>query len=251
MKGPQPNASVAVTLEVDGTNLKFDNQNNVFADDVEISIVAIDQAGKIRDGGHDVMNLRLKPQTHEVVSRSGVRIARRLEVPPGKYQLRVGARESGGGAVGSVLYDLEVPDFSKADLAMSGILLTSAYGSRIPTANPDPDFKQVLPAQPVAFREFPRNDTLALFVEVYDTQVKVAHRVAIKATILDEAGKALVTKSDERRSEDLQGTKGGYGFQTNFELKDLPPGRYVLRVEAQTLLKDGGTASRELEFSIR
>ena len=100
LKGAEPNASVAVTLEVDGTNLKFTNQNNVFADDVEISIVAIDQTGKIRDGGHDVMNLRLKPQTHDVVSRSGVRIARRLEVPPGKYQLRVGARESGGGAVG-------------------------------------------------------------------------------------------------------------------------------------------------------
>ncbi|HEX2458076.1 MAG TPA: VWA domain-containing protein [Vicinamibacterales bacterium] len=251
LKGPQPNASVAVTLEVDGTNLKFNNQNDVFTDDVEIAIVAIDQTGKIRDGGHDVMNLRLKPQTHEVVSRTGVRIARRLEVPPGKYQLRVGVRESGAGAVGSVLYDLEVPDFSKSDLSMSGILLTSAYASRIPTANPDPDFKQVLPAQPVALREFPSNDNLALFVEVYDTQVKAPHRVAIKTTILDEAGKALVTTSDERRSEDLQGGKGGYGYQTTLALKDLPPGRYVLRVEAQTLLKDGGTASRELEFRVR
>ena len=134
---------------------------------------------------------------------------------------------------------------------MSGILLTSAYASRIPTANPDPDFKQVLPAPPVAVREFPRNDTLGLFVEVYDTQVKAPHRVAIKTTILDEAGKALVSMSDERRSEELQGGKGGYGYHTNLELKDLPPGRYVLRVDAETLLKDGGTASRELEFTVR
>ena len=93
---------------------------------------------------------------------------------------------------------------------MSGILLTSAYASRIPTANPDPEFKQVLPAPPVALREFPRNDTLGLFVEVYDTQVKAAHRVAIKTTILDDSGKALVSNSDERRSEELQGGKGGY-----------------------------------------
>ena len=50
-KGAEPNASVAVTLEVDGTNLKFSNQNNVFADDVEIAIVAIDQTAKIKDGG--------------------------------------------------------------------------------------------------------------------------------------------------------------------------------------------------------
>jgi len=251
LKGAEPNASVAVTLEVDGTNLKFKNENNVFADDVEIAIVAIDQTAKIRDGGHDVMTLRLKPQTYDVVSKSGVRISRRLEVPPGRYQLRVGVRESGAGAVGSVLYDLEVPDFSKSGLSMSGILLTSAYASRIPTANPDPEFKQVLPAPPVALREFPRNDTLGLFVEVYDTQVKVAHRVEIKTTILDESGKALVSNSDERRSEELQGSKGGYGYHTTLQLKDLAPGRYVLRVEAQTLLKDGGAASRELEFWVR
>src|SRR5262245_56222860 len=251
LKGAEPNASIAMTLEIEGTNLKFTNQNNVFADDVEIAILAIDQAGKYRDGGHDVVTLRLKPQTHEIVSTSGVRIARRLEVPPGKYQLRVGVRESGGGAVGSVLYDLEVPDFSKSSLSMSGILLTSAFGSRVPTANPDPDFKQVLPAQPVAFREFPRGDNLALFVEVYDTQVKVAHRVAIKTTVLDDGGKELFTTSDERKSEELQGGKGGYGYHSTIETKDLSPGRYVLRVDAQTLLKDGGSAARELEFRVR
>ena len=61
--------------------------------------------------------------------------------------MRIGARESVGGLVGSVMYDLDVPDFSKTDLSMGGLLLTAASSGRMPTANPDPDFKEILPAR--------------------------------------------------------------------------------------------------------
>jgi hypothetical protein len=180
-----------------------------------------------------------------------VRITRRLELPPGRYQLRVGVRDGGSGATGSVLYDIEVPDFAKEPLTMSGLLVSSAYATRIPTANPDPDFKDVLPGQPTAIRDFPRNDQLALFTEVYDNQTKVAHRVAIKTTVIADDGKVMHTSEDERKSEELKGAKGGYGYMTTIDTKTLAPGRYVLRVEATTLLTDGGKAMRELEFRIR
>ena len=45
--------------------------------------------------------------------------------PPGRYQLRVAAREAEQGRRGSVFYDLQVPDFGAQALAMSGVLLTS------------------------------------------------------------------------------------------------------------------------------
>jgi hypothetical protein len=218
---------------------------------VEVAVIAVDPNGKVKDGGHDIVNLRLRPQTQVIVAQSGMRIARRLEVPPGNYKLRVGVRETGGGAIGSVLYDLEVPDFSKTDLAMSGVLLTSAFASRLPTANPDPEFKEVLPAPPVALREFPRNDTIALFTEIYDNQTKVPHRVAIKTTVLADDGKAVFSANDERKSEELKGAKGGYGYAATIPLKEFAPGRYVLRVEAETLLSGGGTAVRQLEFRVR
>jgi hypothetical protein len=150
-----------------------------------------------------------------------------------------------------VTYDLDVPDFSKDGLAMSGVLLTSASSSRIPSVNPDPEFKTVLPAAPVTNREFPRNDQLALFTEVYDNQTKTPHRVAIKASVIADDGKVVFTAADERKSEELQGAKGGYGYSSTIDTKAFAPGRYVLRVEAQTLLTNGGTAKRELEFRIR
>ena len=52
----------------------------------------------------------------------------RLEVPPGRYQFRVGALTPATGLRGSAFYDLEVPDFSKGALSMSGLMVTSRSG---------------------------------------------------------------------------------------------------------------------------
>ena len=251
LKGAAPNASVSVSLEIDGRALRFTEKDGIFHDDVEISAVAIDGSGKMRDGGRDLINLRLRPQTHAVVSTNGVRVMRRFELPPGRYHLRVGARDVGSGAVGSVMYDLDVPDFSKGALSMSGLLLTSMAGSRMPTANPDPEFKNVLPAAPIALREFQREDTLSVFTEVYDNNVRTPHRVSIRTTVLADDGRAVFTSEDERRTEELQGARGGFGYTGTIPLKDLAPGRYVLRVEARQLLSNGETATRDVEFRVR
>jgi hypothetical protein len=186
-----------------------------------------------------------------MVSRHGVRITRRLEVPPGRYVLRIGARDVGSGAVGSVSYDLDVPDFKRSPLSMSGLFLTSAAASQMPTANPDPEFKDALRAPPTALRSFERADQLSFFAEVYDNQIQTPHRVSIKTTVLADDGRVVHSAEDERRSEELKGQKGGYGYTASVPLKEFQPGRYVLRLEARTLLANGGVASREVEFTVR
>jgi hypothetical protein len=86
---------------------------------------------------------------------------------------------------------------------------------------------------------------------VYDNETRAPHRVAIVTRVVADDGRVLFTAEDERASEELQGRKGGYGYTTTIPLAKLTPGRYVLRVEAQTLLVNGTKASRELEFRIR
>jgi VWFA-related protein len=254
-KGAGANDAIAMAIEVDGSGLTFtQNPQGQFADELEITLFASDTNGKIKDGAHDVIGLALKPQTHEAVRRGAFRVIRRIQVPPGKYQLRVGARESGGGKVGTVIYDLDAPDFSKGALSMSGIALASASGSRIPTASPDPkvnEFKDVLPAPPSASREFPREDTLAVFAEVYDNVGKTPHRVEITAAVLSDEGKVVHTTSDVRKSEELQGATGGYGYTTKIPLSALAPGRYVLRLAATSMLGKPEPVTREIEFRVR
>jgi hypothetical protein len=186
-----------------------------------------------------------------LVLKNGVRLTRRLQLPPGTYQLRIGARESNGGLVGSVMYDLDVPDFSKTDLSMGGVLLTSAAAGRIPTANPDPDFKDILPGSPTAVREFPSGDQLTLAVDVYDNKAATPHRVEIRTSVTADDGTVVFSSKDERRSEELKGVNGTFGHVTTVPLKGVAPGRYVLRVEAQSFLSNGATAAREIEFTVR
>jgi hypothetical protein len=249
--GTSSKASLAIVAEFEPGQLKFVQKDGVFTEDLELVAIAVDSKGKLQDGGRDEAPLRLSQKSHDAVAQSGLRLTRRLEVPPGRYQVRVGARESTGAAVGSVTLDLDVPDFSKLPLAMSGIALTSPSASRMITANPDPGFKDVLPASPTARREFPRTDVLSLFADVYDNQ-RAAHRVAIQTTVTADNGTIVFTSSDERSSDELRGAKGGgYGHTATIPLKDLEPGRYVLAVRARTLLSDGATASRELEFRVR
>ena len=258
-RGPSGKAgtfdAIAMAIEIDGGGLKFTNSpQGLFVDELEVTTFAADADGKIKDGSHDLITLNLKPQTHAVVSRSAIRVIRRIQVPPGKYQLRVGVREANGGHVGTVIYDLDAPDFSKGPIAMSGLAIASQAGSRIPTSSPDPsvnEFKDVLPAAPTASRDFQQADTLAVFAEVYDNVGRTPHRVEITASVLADDGKVLHTTSDERKSEELQGSTGGYGYTTQIPLAAYAPGRYVLRVTAKSLLGRSDPVSREVEFRVR
>jgi hypothetical protein len=134
---------------------------------------------------------------------------------------------------------------------MSGLLLASPRASQMPTANPDPAFKDVLPGPPAALREFAPDDALTVFAEVYDNLVRTPHRVAIATTVRADNGSVVFQQQDERRSEELKGASGGYGHVTKIPLTGFAPGRYVLRIEARALLSDGATASCEVEFRIR
>ena len=252
-RGEGNKASIAVTLEVDGSQFKFTDKGDRVVGEVELSMVAFDAGGVGRDGGRDTVGLTLRPQTRDAIVSRGVRITRRLQLAPGNYHLRIGARDAGSGAVGTVMLDVDVPDFSKAPLVMSGIVLAGSAAAGVPTARADDQLKGVLPAPPTTAREFGRGEEIATFVEVYDNQVRTPHTVTIGTSVLADDGKAVFQSSEERRSEEIGPAGGGYGHAARIPLKDMPAGRYVLRIQARSSLggDKGGTAMRELEFRVR
>jgi VWFA-related protein len=249
--GTRPKASVALVLEIDGARLPFVEKDGLFHEDLEIHTLAIDAAGKIQAGGRDTAPLRLRPANHDAVVKNGLRVTRRLDLAPGRYQVHVAAVEVNGGTIGTIRQDLDVPDFGKGTLQMSGIALTSASMDRTPTANPDPGFKDVLPGPATATRDFPRGDTLALFAEIYVNQKSARHKVGIKTSVLADDGRVVFTAGDERSTDELQGATGGFGYTATIPLAAFSPGRYLLRVEATAQVSNGASAARELEFRVR
>jgi len=149
-----------------------------------------------------------------------------------------------------VQYDLAVPDFQKTPFSISGLVLTSGIGSSLPTVRADEQLKQVLPGPPISLRSFPQNDEIALFTEVYDNEGSKPHKVDIVTTIRTDEGREVFKTDETRDSADLGGARGGYGYTTKIPLKDLAPGKYVLKVEAKSRLGNGPAATRDLRIEV-
>jgi VWFA-related protein len=249
-KGSPPNASVAVVIEADGRSFNFVEKDGKLMNDFEVSTLAIDASGKIRGGDRSLVNFALKPENRARFAETGVRVGTRLQLPPGRYQIRVAARESGSGRLGSLTYDLDVPSLTEGPLTISGIAVASGSGLRTATAKPDEELKAVLPGPAVAARDFPRGDELAVFAEVYDNDVKSPHVIDITTRVVSEDGRDVFKTSEERQSSELQGKPGGYGHTTRILTKDFAPGVYLLTVEARSRQGKSEPIGRTIPFRI-
>ncbi len=250
-RGAAPNASVAVSIEAEGRDLVFQEKDGKFVNDLEMSVIALDSGAKLRDGARDVVNMGLKPDTRARVAETGIRMQSRLKLPPGRYQLRMAARETGGGRVGSVTYDLDVPDFTKGPLAMSGIVIASGEAQSVMTAKADEELRTVLPLPPTASREFRAADTLQTFAEIYDNEAQPPHKVDITTTVLTDDGRVVFNTAEERNSSELQGKSGGYGVTAKIPLAGFAPGLYVLKVDATSRAGKPATVTRQVAFRVR
>jgi len=245
-KGTAPNASVLLGVEMNGRDLRLSS-----TDKISLSYMAIDANAKVKNGTTDTLSMtNLRPETKARIEQSGLRVLNRVDLPPGRYQIRVGSHDSAGGNVGSVLYDLEVPDFQKSPFSISGVVLTSASAASLPTVRPDEQLRAVLPMPPVAVRTFPANDDIHLFVEVYDNAGSTPHKVDITASVVTDEGRVMFKNEETRDSADLGGQRGGYGYVTKIPLKDIAPGKYVLKVEAKSRLGQTPAATRDVRIEV-
>jgi hypothetical protein len=254
-KGTPPNASVTLAMELGIGTLTFAQQKGTYNDTLDVVVRVIDSAAKVRVNEKATLDLTLMPDTFARAQTRGFRVTSAVNLPPGRYQLRVSAADKAG-AAGSVVGELDVPDFYKQPLAMSGLTLVSAQGNLTPTARAKDDPVGTLLMQPpTTTREFTRDDQLTLFAEVYENQQNrnlPPHKVDIATEVRAEGGRVVFGNSEERSSTELQGGRGGYGYTVQIPLKDLAPGLYVVHVQGQSLAgKADSGVGRDIQIRIR
>jgi VWFA-related protein len=248
-------ASIAVTVEIDGDRLPYGapDAKGMVANKIELSFFGLDERGRARSAGWTELDLSLRPETRARVTAHGVRANPRISLPPGRYQIRIGARETVSGQTGSVFYDLDVPDFRKEKLMLGGLLMTTPSVQQTPSIQPDPVASKLLPAPATSRREFPQSDVLALYTEIYDNDTSRQPRhIDVSLRVVSESGTELLVSRDEL----VNGASGEkpwdvYGYAKRIPLKGLAPGRYVVRIEAAVRGKDGAAATREAPITIR
>jgi VWFA-related protein len=250
-KGASRDAIVVMAVEVDATQLGLVEKDGTHVGTLDVTYFSTDMKNKFYPGQTQTARLTLRPDTYQHVMKTGIRMMIETTLPVGRYQIRIAAGNRDTKA-GSVIYDVDVPDFTKEPLIMSGVAIGSVATSQIMTVNAQTAFASTLPGNVTSTRVFDAGDTLGFYAEAYEnSRDTAAHTVDLTAELRAEGGTVVRQASDQRSSEELQGTRGGYGFSAQLPLNDVAPGLYVLHVAARVNAGNRPTVSKDVQIRIR
>jgi VWFA-related protein len=252
-KGAGKTTDVEVLIDTLGRDLTFADRNGTFVNRLSMQVGVFNKEGKSIFAERPDVDLNLRPESHERVTQNGVRILRHLSLPPGRYQLRVAAQDSGKVKQGSAHLDIDVPDFTREPLAISNVAIASTADRSVyspPKPGFDP-FNGLLPGSPSALRQFPNNSEFATAVEVYINKPTPVHTFDVTTVVRADDGRVVFNRSVERSTDELHGTPGGFGFTERIPVQNWTPGLYVLHIDAKSRLNDIAPASRVIQFEVR
>ena len=203
---------------------------------LEIAVVATDQTGRPVVSARQTTTITAaRPgagaPTEVPVPAPEINVQSHLELPPGDYGIRVAVSDPATGRVASVFSDLTVPKFGSAPLSLSGVSVDSAGA---PAAAPVPTTRRV----------FRREDQVRAVLQIYQgtERTEAIAPVSMRVQILDPKGTAV-------RDQTLLFTEKAFTNRRadcviTLPLAKLPPGEYLLKLEASLERHTTGRALR-------
>ena len=283
------NATVSLTMEISPIGLQFAEKSGQYEAALEIRHVTTDARNKLYPEFRHPAKLMLSRDMYERAGERGLRVVSEFGLPPGRYQVRVAS--AGAATTGSIVYDLDVPNFRDGALTMSGVALTSDSAADTLTLQADvgdrvskgkdcrppvcvPEVRRgramsewpaqlkvpfawqdVLPAPPTTVRDFTLEDTITAYVEVYDNRRQLPndtpYPIDLTTTLRNAEGAVVRTISQQKPSQGVRRPSGGHGFVIPMPLSDLVPGPYLLEVEARTGREPEQAARRRIPIRIQ
>jgi VWFA-related protein len=246
---PMAADNVRVVVEVGAQALTFHTKGDTRVSSVDLAIVPVGPGGQVLPAVEGHADLAIPAADAEAIREHGLRMAHRLTLAPGRYQLRVAARETAGDTSGSVIYDLSVPEV-KRGLSLSAPVLSSRQASRIPSAERDEALERALGGQPpTTSRTFGTDDVLSAYAEAIDAGASTSRDIELTTIVRDAGGRELV-KSPQPSANQGRAPGTSFAYAIDLPLKTLAPGRYTLRVEARAAGERDAVA-REVGFEVR
>jgi VWFA-related protein len=207
--------------------------------EVDLVASAVEADGKIRGTAHETVELDPRPAG---APETGYDVVSRLPLPPGRYQIRVGATSNG--ETGSVFADVDVPDFTKSPFSLSGLVLGLDDRSRTRSNDPLAD---LLPIVPTTAREFAATTPVTAFMRIYQGGGKLPGAVRVTATITDEHNRTNFDQTVFLESARFAGVRA-VDHSIALPLSTLEAGPHLLTVQAglgKTILR------RDARFTVR
>jgi hypothetical protein len=148
------------------------------------------------------------------------------------------------GQSGSVYIDVDVPNFAKAPLSMSGLLVERRPAPPVP----DKAIAALIPVSPTTQRSFMSTDDVSAYAKVYQGGKGRLLPVKMSAKITNARNEAVRRQELVLEPEQFgAGAARAADYRVRLPLADLEPGDYLFEVEA----KSGAPLERRtVRFSI-
>jgi hypothetical protein len=156
-----------------------------------LHVIAVNTEGKIvgEDRSDARVTLRAGAQgdaEYEALSR--------LELPPGRYRLRIAAHHEASSRIGTVMTDVVVPDFNKSAASISGVALSVIPGR--PSA-PRALFRDILAFTPTAQRTFGSGESALACFFLYQDGLQAVAPATVTVKIVDSANQLVHSENLE------------------------------------------------------
>jgi VWFA-related protein len=192
-------------------------------------------------------DLDLSPAEYKRVSEAGLQFQQQLALGPGRYEIRLYAREAKVGQLGGTSQWVDIPNLADKKLAMSSIFLSAAAPVANAPSTGAGENETLLDVQ--TLRRFKRDQALFFQLYVYNPVLddKGANDVVYQAQIWTggktvAASKAQPAAFGKKNDAPLPETNG-------LPLEGLPPGAYELRVVVVDR-KANATIYKKVDFTI-
>jgi VWFA-related protein len=211
------------------------------AEDVELLVAAFGPLGERHGTKVQTARFMLTPKAGGDVR---YQMTSRVDLSPGRYELRMSMRSQTRGKNGSVYIDVDVPNFNKDAVSLSGLVL----GTRPPLPSaPKDGLVGLTPLVPTTRREFSPTDAVSGFVRVYQGGSSPLAPVPLAVRLVNERDDAIVAKKPSLAVDQFSVDRAA-DYRLDLPLQRLAPGSYLLSIGASI---GKMTATREVRFRVQ
>lgn len=257
VRTPEQGSTIEGLLYIDAKDLKFSEQ----ADGTRLAHVEL--VSQLAGGDADktdyhsnIVTIQFKPEAYQAAMKNGITsVIYRQVSKPGSYDLKVVLRDADSEEIGSANQFLEVPDLSRKELALSGIVMGGGNVDTRPEQSAAAQVVQSDPGADPSVRIFPRGGSVLFGYQILNARTNEQKQpdLTLQARLFHD-GKEVYAGTPAPFNSSGQKDVANLEAESRLTLgPELQAGDYVLQVVVMDNLapKKTATASQVIDFEIR
>jgi VWFA-related protein len=250
---PDQKYYVVLAAKIPGSAISFLNKSKTHQTEFDFAWRATDAAGHVASALRDTLPVKLSGEDYERVLEGNITYQGSIELPPGKYDLKVVVRENESGKMGTFEEPLVLPPIAGEGLSLSSVVVSNQldehpsqirygrFGFEPPLGTESPLRVGSRAIVPSVTRVFRTNQNLYVYLESYTGKAAVKGKPAAdepqRANSLPPAVALVFFRGGAKISEvgPLPGkleksSDGKAEYFVKIPLDKFPPGRYWMQV---------------------